>query len=73
MAKKKVAGISTTTLVLGGVAVLAVGYLLTRPKPAPTVVYNQPGATSGGGSNATTVAAIAAGASVLSTFIDNYF
>lgn len=71
MANRKMSGISATTLLIGGAAVLAVGYLLTRPKTtAPTVIYQPPVNT---GSQQTTTSAINAGASVLNNLFDNLF
>jgi hypothetical protein len=66
--RKRVGEVSTTALVLGGIAVIGLGFLIYNAnKPATTVIRTAP-ASSGA---ATTAAEIAAGASVVNTLVND--
>jgi hypothetical protein len=67
--RKRVGEVSTTALVLGGIAVIGLGFLIYNAnKPATTVIRTTPPASSGA---ATTAAEIAAGASVVNTLVND--
>jgi hypothetical protein len=66
--RKRVGEISTTALVLSGIAVIGIGFLIyNASKPATTVIRTTP-VSSGAG---TTAAEIAAGASVVNTLVND--
>jgi hypothetical protein len=66
--RKRVGEISTTTLVIGGIALLGIGFLVMNAnKPATTTVIKPPPSTSA----ATTAAEIAAGAGVVTTLVND--
>jgi hypothetical protein len=65
--RKKVGEISTTALVLGGIAVVGIGFLIVNAnKPTTTVIKQAPSSSA-----ATTAAEITAGATVLNTLVND--
>jgi hypothetical protein len=66
--RKRVGEVSTAVWVLGGIAVLGIGFLImNQSKPATTTVV-RPAVPS---TSATTAAEIAAGASVVNTLVND--
>jgi hypothetical protein len=66
--RKRVGEVSTTALLLGGIAVVGIGFLIYNAnKPATPVIRTTPTTSSA----TTTAAEIAAGASVVNTLVND--